>query len=88
MPNRETIIQRLIEKDEDSLKELYDTYHRHLSHLLTNTGTDSSDHEKIMTKLFCLIWSSPTILTKDKHLSVALTKLCLKLIKGPYTSAS
>ena len=88
MHNRKAIIQGLIEKDKDSLNELYDTYHLHLSRLLTNTGTDPTDHENIITQLFHMIWASPTILSKDKHLSVAMTKLCLKLIKSPSTSVS
>lgn len=88
MPNPNTIIQRLVEKDKDSLNELYDTYHRHLSILLTKTGTDPINHERIMMQVFQLIWSSPTILSKDKHLSVAITKLCLTLIKGNYPRVS
>lgn len=88
MHNQQTMIQRLVDKDKDSLNELYDTYHRHLSHLLTKTGTDPTNHERIMTQLFQLIWSSPTILMKEKHLSVAITKLCLTLIKGHYPRVS
>ncbi|WP_166000439.1 hypothetical protein [Bacillus sp. Cs-700] len=88
MQNQKQIIQRLVEKDHNSLNELYDTYILHLSHVLTNSGTDPNDHEKIITHLFRMIWSSPNILSKEKHLSIAITKLCLKLIKSPITSVS
>ena len=88
MQNQKQIIQRLVEKDHNSLNELYDTYILHISRLLTNSGTDPNDHEKIITHLFHTIWSSPSILTKEKHLSIALTKLCLKLTKAPFTSVS
>ena len=88
MQNQQQIIQRLVQRDKDALNELYDMYHLHLSRLLTNTGTDSIHHEKILIQLFRTIWSSPMILNKEKHLSVAMTKLCLKLIKPPSTSVS
>lgn len=86
MQNQKQIIQRLIEKDQNSLNELYDTYILHLSRLLTNSGTDPNEHEQIITHLFRMIWSSPSILSKEKHLSIAITKLCLTLSKSPFTS--
>jgi hypothetical protein len=86
METQKQIIQRLVEKDQNSLNELYDTYILHLSRLLTNSGTDPNDHEKIITHLFRTIWTSPSILSNEKHLSIAITKLCLTLTKSPFTS--
>ncbi|PFG12111.1 hypothetical protein [Bacillus sp. es.036] len=88
METQKQIIQRLVEKDQSSLNELYDTYILHLSHLLTNSGTDPNDHEQIITHLFHTIWYSPSILSREKHLSIAITKLCLTLSKSPFTTVT
>ncbi|MCA0992083.1 hypothetical protein [Pseudalkalibacillus hwajinpoensis] len=88
MKTQKQIIQRLVEKDQNSLNELYDTYIFHLSRLLTNSGTDPNDHEQIITHLFHMIWSSPSILSQEKHFSIAITKLCLTLSKAPFATVS
>ncbi len=79
MQSQNQLIQKLIAKDRSSLNELYDTYIHHVSRILSNSDTPQSDHEEIITKLFTQIWTSPQILYKEKHLSIAITKLCLKL---------
>ncbi len=79
MQSQNQLIQKLIAKDKSSLNELYDTYIHHVSRILSNCDTPRAEHEEIITKLFAQIWTSPQILSKEKHLSVAMTKLCLKL---------
>ena len=86
MHNPKHIIHRLIEKDKDSLNELYDSYILHITQTLKKTGIPSHDHEKMISQLFHMIWSSPLILSKEKHISVAITKLCLKLTKTTFSS--
>ncbi len=88
MHNPQYIIQRLVEKDKDSLNELYDTYILHILHILKKTGIEPHNHEKMITQLFHMIWSSPMILSKEKRISVAITKLCLKLTKTTFPSVS
>ncbi|TKD72373.1 hypothetical protein [Pseudalkalibacillus hwajinpoensis] len=88
MHNKEGVIQRLVCKDRDCLNELYDKYIHHIQRIISNSGLDPIDHEKIISRIFLAIWSSPEILNKEKHISVAITKLCLTLTKAELTSVS
>lgn len=87
MPNKTSVIQRLINKDRDCLNELYDNYIDHIQRMLAKYDIDPIDHEKIITQLFRSVWSSPDILYKEKHISVSITKLCLTLTKSYVISA-
>lgn len=88
MQSQNQLIQKLISKDRSSLNELYDTYIHHVSRILCNSDTPRSDHEEIITKLFTQIWTSPRLLSNEKHLSIAITKLCLKLTNTHRSSVS
>lgn len=82
MHNKNGVIQRLIDKDRDCLNELYDNYIDHIQRMIAKSDIDPIDYEKVITQLFRVIWSSPEILNKEKHISISVTKLCLSLTKS------
>lgn len=86
MNNKNRVIQRMINKDRDCLNELYDRHIHHIQRVMSTSSLDSIDQEKIITQLFCTIWSSPEIFNNEKHISVAITKLCLALTNSKMTS--
>ncbi|WP_273854028.1 hypothetical protein [Guptibacillus spartinae] len=88
MHNKHQIVQRLLEKDKESLSELYDSYIRHITNVLYTTSVPRQYHEKIIVEMFQIIWFSPDVLINEKHMSVSITKLCIDLTKTTFPDVS
>ncbi|ELK45826.1 hypothetical protein [Halobacillus sp. BAB-2008] len=75
------LLQRIENKDKDSLTEIYDCYIQYIYRLLTSRIDDSSRVEKIIKELFEDIWNDPQSYSHGKYFSSTLTKKCLILIR-------
>jgi hypothetical protein len=82
MKRDDYIIQRIVDKEKSALNDLYDRYISYIYQLVKKNVVNLVDTEKVITRIFHIIWNSPESLKAETHMSVAITKLCLGSCKS------
>jgi hypothetical protein len=82
MKRDDYIIQRIVDKEKSALNDLYDRYISYIYQLVKKNVVNLVDTEKVITRIFHIIWNSPESLKAETHMSVAITKLCLESCKS------
>ncbi|WP_347551572.1 hypothetical protein ABFG93_06305 [Pseudalkalibacillus hwajinpoensis] len=80
MRKQTNLVQRLITREHNSLFELYDAYIFHIRKIVSTSKASPDEEERIISELFHTIWTTPLILSNEKYLSVAITKLGITIM--------
>lgn len=66
----------VISRNQEALKKLYEKYEQLLYRVISSSIKKEEQIEEVIACVYKKIWADPSLLIKEKHVSVKLIKMC------------
>ncbi|MYL70544.1 hypothetical protein GLW00_06775 [Halobacillus litoralis] len=74
------LLDRISMREKDAFDQLTQKYTFYLHRLISRSIHNPREAETLLTEIFKSIWKTPQHYSREKHVSVGITKACLQLI--------
>lgn len=80
MNNDKELLDRISMREKDAFDQLTQKYTFYLHRLISRSIHNPREAEILLTEIFKSIWKTPQHYSREKHVSVGITKACLQMV--------